>query len=260
MICIPLSSITTTMSKKNKIIQSLTFFIVLGLFSTTLYANSFRVLVFSKTEGFRHSSIPTGIAAITQLGQEYGFIVEATENAALFNFENLQKFEVIIFLSTTGDVLSIEQQNAFEQYIHNGGGFVGIHAASDTEYDWPWYGKLVGAYFDSHPEIQTATIQVTDQNHISTKHLPKFWERTDEWYNYNKNPRGQVHVLATLDESSYSGGNMDNDHPIAWMHEFHGGRSWYTGGGHKEASYTEPDFLKHILGGILYASGKSLEK
>ena len=260
MMSIPLSSITTTMSKKNKIIQSLTFFIVLGLFSTTLYANSFRVLVFSKTEGFRHSSIPTGIAAITQLGQEYGFIVEATENAALFNFKNLQKFEVIIFLSTTGDVLSIEQQNAFEQYIHNGGGFVGIHAASDTEYDWPWYGKLVGAYFDSHPEIQTATIQVTDQNHISTKHLSKFWERTDEWYNYNKNPRGQVHVLATLDESSYSGGNMENDHPIAWMHEFHGGRSWYTGGGHTEASYAEPDFLKHILGGILYASGKSLEK
>lgn len=260
MMSIPLSSITTTMSKKNKIIQSLTFFIVLGLFSTTLYANSFRVLVFSKTEGFRHSSIPTGIAAITQLGQEYGFIVEATENAAFFNFENLQKFEVIIFLSTTGDVLSIEQQNAFEQYIHNGGGFVGIHAASDTEYDWPWYGKLVGAYFDSHPEIQTATIQVTDQNHISTKHLSKFWERTDEWYNYNKNPRGQVHVLATLDESSYSGGNMENDHPIAWMHEFHGGRSWYTGGGHTEASYAEPDFLKHILGGILYASGKSLEK
>lgn len=260
MMSIPLSSITTTMSKKNKIIQSLTFFIVLGLFSTTIYANSFRVLVFSKTEGFRHSSIPTGIAAITQLGQEYGFIVEATENAALFNFENLQKFEVIIFLSTTGDVLSIEQQNAFEQYIHNGGGFVGIHAASDTEYDWPWYGKLVGAYFDSHPEIQTATIQVTDQNHISTKHLSKFWERTDEWYNYNKNPRGQVHVLATLDESSYSGGNMENDHPIAWMHEFHGGRSWYTGGGHTEASYAEPDFLKHILGGILYASGKSLEK
>ena len=260
MMSIPLSSITTTMSKKNKIIQSLTLFIVLGLFSTTLYANSFRVLVFSKTEGFRHSSIPTGIAAITQLGQEYGFIVEATENAALFNFENLQKFEVIIFLSTTGDVLSIEQQNAFEQYIHNGGGFVGIHAASDTEYDWPWYGKLVGAYFDSHPEIQTATIQVTDQNHISTKHLSKFWERTDEWYNYNKNPRGQVHVLATLDESSYSGGNMDNDHPIAWMHEFHGGRSWYTGGGHTEASYAEPDFLKHILGGILYASGKSSEK
>ena len=181
MICIPLSSITTTMSKKNKIIQSLTFFIVLGLFSTTLYANSFRVLVFSKTEGFRHSSIPTGIAAITQLGQEYGFIVEATENATLFNFENLQKFEVIIFLSTTGDVLSIEQQNAFEQYIHNGGGFVGIHAASDTEYDWPWYGKLVGAYFDSNPQNQTPTIQVTDQNHISTKHLSKFWERTDEW-------------------------------------------------------------------------------
>ena len=248
------------MSRRNKIIRCFNLFIVVMVCSTTMHAQGSKVLVFSKTEGFRHSSIPNGIASITQLGQEHGFSVQATEDASLFNFENLQQFDAVIFLSTTGDVLNNEQQDAFERYIRNGGGYVGIHAASDTEYDWPWYGELVGAYFDSHPEIQTATIQVIDQNHISTKHLPEFWERKDEWYNYNKSPKGQVHVLATLDESSYSGGNMDNDHPIAWMHKYYGGRSWYTGGGHTEASYTEQDFLKHILGGILYASGESLKK
>jgi len=225
------------------------------LFSASSFAHTFKVLVFSKTEGFRHSSIPAGIAAIEQLGTENGFIVEATEDASAFTFENLQQYEAIIFLSTTGDVLNRNEQDAFERYIRNGGGFVGIHAASDTEYNWPWYGELVGAYFDSHPAIQTATIEVADRIHPSTKHLPEYWERTDEWYNYNKNPRGQVHVLATLDESSYSGGNMGYDHPIAWMHEFDGGRSWYTGGGHTDESYSEPDFLKHILGGIMYASG-----
>ena len=225
------------------------------LFSASSFAHTFKVLVFSKTEGFRHSSIPAGIAAIEQLGTENGFIVEATEDASAFTFENLQQYEAIIFLSTTGDVLNRNEQDAFERYIRNGGGFVGIHAASDTEYNWPWYGELVGAYFDSHPAIQTATIEVADRIHPSTKHLPEYWERTDEWYNYNKNPRGQVHVLATLDESSYSGGNMGYDHPIAWMHEFDGGHSWYTGGGHTDESYSEPDFLKHILGGIMYASG-----
>ena len=225
------------------------------VFSTALSAHTFKVLVFSKTEGFRHSSIPAGIAAIEQLGTDNNFIVEATEDASVFTFEQLQQYEAIIFLSTTGDVLNRNQQDAFERYIRSGGGFVGIHAASDTEYNWPWYGQLVGAYFDSHPAIQTATIEVADRIHPSTKHLPEYWERTDEWYNYTKNPRGQVHVLATLDESTYSGGTMGYLHPIAWMHEFDGGRSWYTGGGHTEESYSEPAFLEHILGGIMYASG-----
>ena len=236
------------------------FFLLITILGTSLYSQSFKVLVFSKTEGFRHSSIPAGIVAIEQLGNENGFIVEATEDASLFNLENLQQFNAVIFLSTTGDVLNTDQQDAFERYIRNGGGFVGIHAASDTaasdtEYNWSWYGELVGAYFDSHPAIQTATIEVADRIHPSTMHLPEYWERTDEWYNYTENPRGKVHVLATLDESSYSGGNMGYDHPIAWMHEFDGGRSWYTGGGHTDKSYSVPDFLKHILGGIMYASG-----
>lgn len=223
---------------------------------SSVYAHTFKVLVFSKTEGFRHSSIPDGIAAIQQLGLDNDFDVVATEDASLFTLENLLQYDAVIFLSTTGNVLNAEQQTAFEEYIKRGKGFVGIHAASDTEYDWSWYGELVGAYFDSHPPgTPTATIEVADKVHPSTNFLPDYWERTDEWYNYRENPRGEVHVLATLDESTYEGGNMGYDHPIAWLHEFGGGRAWYTGGGHTEASFSEPNFLQHILGGIFYASG-----
>ena len=243
------------MSKTKILTYLASFFLLISILGTSLYSQTLNVLVFSKTEGFRHNSIPYGISAIEELGQQHDFGVDASEDASTFTFENLQQYDAIIFLSTTGDVLNRNQQDAFERYIRNGGGFVGIHAASDTEYNWPWYGELVGAYFDSHPAIQTATIEVADRIHPSTTHLPEYWERTDEWYNYNENPRGRVHVLATLDESSYSGGNMGYDHPIAWMHEFDGGRSWYTGGGHTQDSYSEPDFLKHILGGIMYASG-----
>lgn len=218
--------------------------------------HEFKVLVFSKTAGFRHSSIDEGIAAIQQLATDNGFIVDATEDATQFTTENLAQYAAVIFLSTTGDVLNASQQAAFEQYIQAGGGFIGIHAASDTEYDWPWYGGLVGAYFDNHPPGTTqATIEVADKIHPSTEHLPDYWVRTDEWYNFRENPRGNVHVLATLDEGTFSGGTMGYDHPIAWMHDYDGGRSWYTAGGHTEASYSEPLFLDHILGGIFYASG-----
>ncbi|MCG8372641.1 MAG: ThuA domain-containing protein [Balneolales bacterium] len=232
-------------------------FAILGILfvQPIVEAHEFKVLVFSKTAGFRHSSIEAGIAAIQQLGEDNGFIVDATEDASLFTLENLIQYDAVIFLSTTGDILNEEQQAAFEQYISTGKGFVGIHAASDTEYSWPWYGELVGAYFDSHPQIQQATIEVADKVHPSTNFLPDYWVRTDEWYNYRENPRGKVHVLATLDEDSYSGGNMGHDHPIAWLHSFGGGRAWYTGGGHTEESFSEPAFLNHILGGILYASG-----
>lgn len=229
---------------------------LISTLSTIAVAHSFNVLVFSKTAGYRHASIPDGVAAIQQLGRDHGFTVDVTEDAGAFTVENLQQYAAVIFLSTTGDVLNAQQQDAFETYIRQGGGFVGIHAASDTEYNWPWYGQLVGAYFASHPEIQSATIEVADRVHPSTAHLPEYWIRTDEWYNYQQNPRGKVHVLATLDEQSYSGGTMGYDHPIAWMHEFDGGRSWYTGGGHTTESFREPDFLAHLLGGILYASGE----
>ena len=218
-----------------------------------------RVLVFSKTAGFRHGSIPAGIAAIKKLGQQNGFAVEATEDAAQFTDTNLARFGAVIFLNTTGDVLDENQQAAFERFIQGGGGFLGIHAAADTEYDWPWYGRLVGAYFKTHPAIQDATVIVADRVHPSTKHLPMRWQRRDEWYEFRANPRGKVHVLATLDERTYEGGGMGSDHPIAWCHDFDGGRALYTAGGHTNESYAEPAFLQHLLGGILWTAGVASE-
>jgi type 1 glutamine amidotransferase len=213
----------------------------------------FKVLVFSRTAGFRHLSIPNGIAAIRQLATQNDFEVVATENAAAFADTNLAQFAAVIFLSTTGDVLDAAQQSAFERYIRAGGGYVGVHAASDTEYSWPWYGGLVGAWFSSHPAIQKATLLVEDFEHASSLFLPEAWVRTDEWYNFRANPRANVHVLARLDESSYSGGTM-GDHPIAWFHEYDGGRAWYTAGGHTAESFSEPLFLTHLLGGVRYAA------
>lgn len=228
---------------------------ILTIFNFSI-AQDFDVLVFSKTEGFRHSSIESGQSAIQELGDENNFTVTLSENADDFTLENLAQYEAIVFLSTTGNILNTTQQEAFETYISQGGGYVGIHAASDTEYEWEWYGGLVGAYFESHPSIQEATIEVADRIHPSTSFLGDYWERRDEWYDYRENPRGDVHVLATLDESTYGGGGMGHDHPIAWCHEYEGGRSWYTGGGHTEESYSETAFLQHILGGIQYAAGQ----
>ncbi|MFC8298950.1 ThuA domain-containing protein [Micromonospora orduensis] len=214
-----------------------------------------KVLVFSKTAGFRHSSIPNGIAAIQQLGSANGFTVTATEDAAQFTTSNLAQYQAVVFLSTTGDVLNASQQTAFESYIAAGGGYVGVHAAADTEYSWPWYGGLVGAWFDSHPAIQTATVRIEDQTNPSTAHLGTTWVRSDEWYNYRTNPRSGARVLASLDESSYSGGTMSGDHPITWCKAYGGGRAWYTGLGHTEASYTDPKFTQMLLGGLRVAAG-----
>jgi type 1 glutamine amidotransferase len=213
-----------------------------------------KVLVFSKTAGFRHSSIPQGITAIQQLGAANGFTVTATEDSAQFTTANLAQYQAVVWLSTTGDVLNAGQQAAFESYVTGGGGYVGVHAASDTEYDWPWYGTLVGAWFSSHPAIQQANVRIEDQANASTSHLPATWTRTDEWYNYRTNPRPNVHVLANLDETSYSGGTM-GDHPITWCRQLGAGRSWYTGLGHTEASYADANFTRMLLGGIRIAAG-----
>lgn len=213
------------------------------------------VLVFSKTAGFRHDSIPQGIQLIRELGSANSFTVTATEDANAFNTTNLAQYEAVVFLNTTGDVLNATQQSAFESYIRGGGGYTGIHSAADTEHDWPFYGELVGAYFSSHPAIQQATERVESRAHAATAHLGQSWVRTDEWYNFRTNPRGKVRVLATLDESSYAGGDM-GDHPISWCHVVDGGgRSWYTALGHTEASYGEALFREHLLGGILSAAG-----
>ncbi|MFJ2256744.1 ThuA domain-containing protein [Streptomyces sp. NPDC087844] len=214
-----------------------------------------RVLVFSETAGFRHDSIPEGIAAVKALGAEHGFAVDATEDSRAFSARNLARYDAVVFLSTTGDVLTNRQQKAFERYIGHGGGYVGIHAAADTEYDWEFYGGLAGAYFQSHPAIQPARVEVEDRAHPATSHLGESWNRTDEWYNYRSNPRDRAHVLASLDESSYTGGTMSGDHPIAWCQEYKGGRSFYTGSGHTKESYADPAFRQHLLGGIRWAVG-----
>ncbi|MET9150819.1 lectin [Streptomyces griseoflavus] len=216
---------------------------------------AYRVLVFSRTAGYRHSSIDEGITALRGLGTANNFTVTATEDPAAFTTANLAQYRAVVFLSTTGDVLGPAQQTAFEQYLGAGGGYVGIHAAADTEYDWPFYEGLAGALFQSHPAIQPATVRVEDRAHDATAHLRSTWQRTDEWYNYRTNPRTTAHVLASLDESSYSGGTMSGDHPIAWCKDYAGGRAFYTGGGHTEESYADPAFREHLLGGIRWAAG-----
>jgi type 1 glutamine amidotransferase len=240
------------------ILFALATFLAVPSHSTAAAASAdsrFTVLVFSKTTGFRHDSIPQGIAAIEALGAEHGFAVETTEDAARFSDAVLARYKVVVFLSTTGDVLDTGEKAAFERYIRSGGGFVGIHSASDTEYGWPWYGRLVGTWFASHPQIQRATVHIANPDHPSTKGLPALWERTDEWYNFLSNPRGAVQILATLDEATYSGGAMGADHPIVWCQEIEGGRSWYSAMGHTKESYAEPLFRLHLLGGIESAAG-----
>jgi type 1 glutamine amidotransferase len=217
------------------------------------------VLVFSRTSGYRHDAIGVGVEAIRTLGQANAFAVQQTEDPALFTDEVLAGFDVVVFLSTTADVLDDAQQGAFERFIHAGGGWVGVHAAADTEYDWVWYGQLLGggAWFKSHPEIQTVTLNVENAAHASTAHLPAAFQLQDEWYNFKANPRASVSVLMTLDESSYSPGAdaMGADHPIAWYHEFEGGRAFYTALGHRPELYTDPVFTRHLLGGIRWAAG-----
>lgn len=216
-----------------------------------------KVLVFCKTAGYHHSSIAVGTVAIQKLGAENKFGVDTTTDSEKFNLENLKKYKAVIFLNTTGDVLNDSQQDAFEKYIKGGGGFMGIHAATDCEYDWPWYGNLVGAYFGYHPTQQVATLNIVDQNNIATKHLPNPWIRKDEWYSFKWMAKG-LHELITIDEKSYDLGKHIpmGHHPMAWYHEYDGGRSFYTELGHTDESYADPLYLKHILGGIEYAMGK----
>jgi type 1 glutamine amidotransferase len=217
----------------------------------------YSVLVFSKTTGFRHDSIPQGIQMIRDLAAANNFTVTATEDSTQFNPTNLARFQAVVFLNTTGDVLDPTQQTALENYIHAGGGYAGIHSASDTEHDWPFYGQLVGAFFVSHPAIQQATQRVENRAFPGTSGLGQTWTRTDEWYNFQTNPRPNVRVLDTLDESSYSGGTMGADHPFTWCQSFQGGRSFYTGNGHNQATYAEPAFRALVLGGIRYAAGRA---
>lgn len=218
-----------------------------------------KVLVFSKTRGFRHASIPDGIRAIQLLGRKHEFTVDTTENAARFTEENLKQYRTVIFLSTTGDVLNDRQQADFERYIQAGGSYVGVHAATDTEYDWPWYNKLAGGQFLSHPgnpNVRKGQVTVRDKNHPATEGLPDTFEKTDEFYDF-KNFNSDVKVLMTIDEASYGDAKMNAgaNHPMVWYHEYDGGRVFYTAFGHTSESFLEPIFLQHFWGGLRWAAG-----
>jgi type 1 glutamine amidotransferase len=219
-----------------------------------------RVLVFSKTPGFRHDSIPIGIATIRRLGREHRFAVDQTEDERAFTDRNLARYDALVFLSTTGvPIARQEHRRAFRRYIRRGGGFLGIHAASSSFERWPWYVALVGASFRRHaPGTAAARVVVEDAGSPATRDVPRVWRRVDEWYAFRSNPRGRVHVLATLDERSYDPGDaaMGADHPIAWCHRYDGGRSVYTAMGHTSASYREPSFVAHLLGALEMAAGR----
>ena len=227
------------------------FIFLFVFFAATMTSSAQKkVLIFSKTQGFRHSSIEKGAQVLKRLLDNEKISSDHSEDAALFTDQVLKKYDAIIFLSTTGNILDKTQQDAFVRYIQSGKGFVGIHAATDTEFEWPWYNGLVGAYFSSHPAVQKAKLDVIDRKHAATKHLDPIWWHKDEWYNF-KDVKEGLHVLMNLDEKSYNGGKMGDHHPISWSQNYDGGKVFYTGLGHTEESYDEPEFQKHLIGGIL---------
>lgn len=219
-------------------------------------APSKKILIFSKTEGYRHKSIEAGIEAIKLRCAQNHISADATENSRWFNKKKLREYDAVLFLSTSGDVLGKKQETALQDFIWSGGGFVGIHGATTTEYDWEWFGNMIGGYFDGHPEPQEATLIIDDSTHPATKHLPRTWIHFDEWYNFRW-INDDFNVLISVDESTYKGGKHKNGHPIAWYKSFEGGRIFYTALGHTDESYSEEHFLNHLMGGILYAVDKT---
>lgn len=230
----------------------------------------FNALLFSKTAGFHHESIHEGVTAIREMGERHFFNVDWQESATVFNDKNLARFDVVIFLNTTSDVLNEEQQKAMETFIQSGKGYVGIHSASDTEYEWEWYTKLVGRLFKIHPSIQTAVIQVEDRSFPGFELMPdrRLW--TDEWYQYGEEKIDDLNYLLTVDENTFDpkvkwgdniGNGMGDFHPISWYHNYDGGRAFYTGLGHVPATFGDLIFLEHLFGGIYWAAtGKGIDK
>ncbi|MFE0464908.1 ThuA domain-containing protein [Kitasatospora sp. NPDC058965] len=216
------------------------------------------VLVFTRTTGYRHDSIPAAITALRELGQEQGFTLEASEDPSVFTDASLAGRSAVVFLSTSGEVLAPDGKAALRRWVSAGGGFMGVHSAACTEYDWPYYGDLLGARFAGHPDFQPGTVVVEDRTHPATAHLPARWEWHDEWYDFRANPRPGVHVLATVDESGYEGGGMGADHPLVWWRTSGNGRSFYTALGHAEVAYADPVFRRHLLGGLRWTAGAAV--
>ncbi|MFF4572963.1 ThuA domain-containing protein [Streptomyces sp. NPDC001410] len=208
-----------------------------------------RLLIYTRTTDYRHDSIPDAVNAVRALGE---FTVEHTEDP--MDLERaLGEFAAVVFLSTSGDVLAPAGRERLSGYVESGGGFVGVHAAACTEYGWPYYGELLGARFERHPAYQPGKVVVEDPGHPATRQLPAVWEFTDEWYDFRSSPRGRVRVLLRADETSYEGGGMGVDHPLAWCRRQGDGRVFYTALGHAAEAYRDQVFLTHLSGGIAWA-------
>lgn len=237
-------------------------------FSSLSQAEQFDVLLFTKTDGFHHKSINEGVDAIRDMGKRHFFTVDWHEDANVITDENLEKYEAIVFLLTTGDILDATQQKAVENFIQSGKGFVGVHSASDTEYDWDWYTKMVGRTFHIHPEIQTAELEVTDRKFPGLERMPDRFLWTDEFYEFGAERIDSLNYILTIDESTYkpeadwgrvAGTGMGDFHPMAWYHEYDGGRAFYTALGHMPETYSDRLFLEHVYGGLYWAAtGKGL--
>ena len=242
--------------------------VLLMCITTLSFAQQFKALLFSKTDGFHHESIQEGVTAVRLLASRNNFTVDWQENASVFSDKGLEKYNVVIFLNTTGNILNDEQQAAFEKFIKSGKGYVGVHSASDTEYDWVWYTKLVGMMFKIHPQQQTAYLKVEDSNFPGMERFPKKFLWTDEWYEYSERKADDLKILVTVDEKTYDpkvkwgtneGKGMGDVHPIAWYHNYDGGRAFYTGLGHIGLVFSDQTFLDHLYGGIYWAAtGKGL--
>ncbi|SHH34869.1 ThuA domain-containing protein [Wenyingzhuangia marina] len=231
------------------------------LLLTTMLVNAqqISVLVFSKTAGYRHESIETGIEALKKMAEENKWKITFSEDASIFNNKDLASFNTLLFLNTTGDILNEGQQKAMKKFIESGNGFVGVHAATDTEMEWEWYGEMTGAVFKNHPKIQKATVKLNKkEQHVATIHLKDQEVFLDEWYNFHLPVSNKIKVLATLDESSYTGEQMGVSHPIIWYQIFHGARIFYTGMGHTKESFSDIRFLNQLKNAVIWTSAKEL--
>ncbi len=234
-----------------------------GLSSPVTAQKQFKALLVTTTKGWHHESLHYGVLAIKDLAVKNFFDVTLFEDPNSFTDKNLEQYQVVIFLNTTGDIFDSAQQKVMERFIESGKGYVGIHSASDTEYDWDWYTKLVGRMFHIHPTIQTAKLNVLDANFPGMQGFTgnKLW--TEEWYEFGPEKTTGLNYILAVDESSYNpkvqwgekkGEGMGKLHPVAWYHNYDGGRAFYTALGHMPTDFSNPDFLNHLYAGIFWAA------
>ncbi|GAB5561041.1 MAG: ThuA domain-containing protein [Synoicihabitans sp.] len=235
-----------------------------SLFAVAAQSAQFKALLVTKTDGWHHDSGSAGVVALQELAQLHDFeIFWSNDMGRVMNDKWLADYDVVIFLLTTGDILNKEQQGALERFVQSGKGFVGIHSAADTEYEWDWYTKMVGHMFHIHPAVQTASLEVMDPNFPGMDRFAKRFIFTDEWYEFDAPRSKNLRYLLELDSDTFEpaanwGSKKSQDgiefRPVAWAHEYDGGRAFYTALGHMASTYKDADFLHHVYGGIFWAA------